>query len=734
MYFRFLEGARGEVPQKNAECSPVRQDGKKMKKFATRLVAANLTLLGLAGCALEDAKLTPVFKTATAERSANWQAIYQIGKARLSAGYYGLALQKFRIAFAKNPKSIAVMNALAATYDRLGRAELAEVYYAKALAIEPDSVQTLNNYGYSKLMREQFTEAVQLFDRAMTHKPSTDMVSLIAANRKLAISKRQVAMQQIEKFIPAMSVMAEKIHQRNCLRSRTVQIETNSRRVHTLITRVPGTRNNKNGEHATDNGNNCDQIAAKREHILISDAKTPRLFSAPEEPAVQPDPPKAAPRIAVTRKPLPMPAAARERNTELPQSRPQKQVPVAEAKPERSIQPTMDVSPQEQPVAGISSPSVSKKPDAIPKQVTESTVEPDRLPLQAPTGRDSSSSEAMETVTSAISFDDTTVPAIGVASEEIAAAQVSVVKHTERVTPKASTDLAANTAASLRTSGSIVRLAAKSSAAALSAADISKKFDRVVASFTPKSSVEPKAEGTLGQPDFDGLFETIVQKDSTDTQYGVRDTASVGSNFADRAEMEELNDVGASQDTLLAMAGSGQMTDVPSRKLNSEPWETQSVNGYIARREVPKPVFDGPERVMFASARTGTILDNSPLRYESASKTEARADLPAAFDVEVSNGAGRLRLAARVSAYLRSQDMPVSYLTNARRFDHMMTIIFYKPGMRGRAEAFAAKLPIAADLRENSDQYSDVRILLGGDILDFDREKLFLADIGAPNA
>lgn len=705
-----------------------------MKKFGTRLVAANLTLLGLAGCALEDAKLTPVFRTATAERSANWQTIYQIGKARLSAGYYGLALQKFRIAFAKNPRSIAVMNALAATYDRLGRAELAEVYYEKALMIEPNSIQTLNNYGYSKLMREQYAEAVQLFDRAMTHQPSKDMVRLIAANRNLAISKRQVAMQQVAKFVPAMSVMAEKIHQRNCFRSRTVQIETNSRRVHTLITQVPGTRNNKNGEHEAADGDNCDQVAVKREHILISDAKTPRLFSAPEEPAAQPDPPKSAPRIAVTSEPLPIPAAARERNTQSPQPRPQKRVPVAEAKPERSVNPTLDRSPQERPVPAASSPSVSKKPDAASKQVTESTAESDLLPLQAPAGRDSAGSEAVETVTPAISFDDTTVPAISVASGVPAAAPVSVAKRTEKITSKASTEIADGFAASSTGAGSAVRVAAKRSVAAASAAEVSKKFDRVVESFTPKPSVEPRAIAAPDQPDLDDLFDSVVQEDLSETRYGVRRPATAGSNVVDRAEMEELNDVDASQDTSLAMAGSGLSTDIPARKLNSEPWEAQGGNRDIARRALPKPAFDGPERVIFASAGTGMVLDNSPSRQDRPSKTGARADLPAAVDVEVSNGAGRLRLAARVSAYLKSQDLPVSYLTNARRFDHMATIIFYKPGMRGRAEAFAAKLPIAADLRENTDQYSDVRILLGGDILDFDREKLYLADIGAPNA
>ena len=52
------------------------------------------------------------------------------------------------------------LNGLAASYDRLGRYDLSARYYGRALTIEPQSAQTLNNMGYSYLLQERFDLAV----------------------------------------------------------------------------------------------------------------------------------------------------------------------------------------------------------------------------------------------------------------------------------------------------------------------------------------------------------------------------------------------------------------------------------------------------------------------------------------------------------------------------------------------------------------------------------------------
>jgi hypothetical protein len=51
-----------------------------------------------------------------------------------------------------NSSSVRALNGLAASYDRLGRFDLARRYYQQALEISPQSAQTLNNMGYSLVL------------------------------------------------------------------------------------------------------------------------------------------------------------------------------------------------------------------------------------------------------------------------------------------------------------------------------------------------------------------------------------------------------------------------------------------------------------------------------------------------------------------------------------------------------------------------------------------------------
>ncbi|MGH6621592.1 MAG: LytR C-terminal domain-containing protein [Alphaproteobacteria bacterium] len=101
--------------------------------------------------------------------------------------------------------------------------------------------------------------------------------------------------------------------------------------------------------------------------------------------------------------------------------------------------------------------------------------------------------------------------------------------------------------------------------------------------------------------------------------------------------------------------------------------------------------------------------------------------------VEVSNGAGRNKLAARMRDYLASKGLAVSYLTNAANFKHRTTAIFYKPGNHAAAQRFAKQLPIPVELVEMNAHYADVLIRLGADILEFDRKTLYAATHGERN-
>ena len=89
--------------------------------------------------------------------------------------------------------------------------------------------------------------------------------------------------------------------------------------------------------------------------------------------------------------------------------------------------------------------------------------------------------------------------------------------------------------------------------------------------------------------------------------------------------------------------------------------------------------------------------------------------------IELANGTGRRHMAARMKGYLAQLGLAAARLANADHFAHATTAITYRPGYRGLAEALSASLPIAPLLRQAAEQAVDVRVELGGDLLDFDR-------------
>lgn len=143
------------------------------------------------------------------------------------------------------------------------------------------------------------------------------------------------------------------------------------------------------------------------------------------------------------------------------------------------------------------------------------------------------------------------------------------------------------------------------------------------------------------------------------------------------------------------------------------------------------------ERVLAAPAES-TATAEEPLpeaeivvqALAEAPEGEAPAAPPSSDEmpvVEVSNGTGRLRMALRIGGYLETQGIAISRLTNADNYRHQETTIYYRDGWLEEARKVAAALPAGTDLEAAQDQSSDIRIRLGGNLLNFDRE-LFYAD------
>jgi Flp pilus assembly protein TadD len=96
---------------------------------------------------------------------------YKLGAEHFNRGQYGLAERYFRDAVEKAPEDALAWVALASSYDRLSRFDLADRAYAKAIEISGETFQILNNQGYSQLLRGNLRSARAKFLKAAAIEP-----------------------------------------------------------------------------------------------------------------------------------------------------------------------------------------------------------------------------------------------------------------------------------------------------------------------------------------------------------------------------------------------------------------------------------------------------------------------------------------------------------------------------------------------------------------------------------
>lgn len=94
--------------------------------------------------------------------------------------------------------------------------------------------------------------------------------------------------------------------------------------------------------------------------------------------------------------------------------------------------------------------------------------------------------------------------------------------------------------------------------------------------------------------------------------------------------------------------------------------------------------------------------------------------------VEVSNGTGRSRMAARMRQYLAAKGVRPARLSNAGTFSKSRTTIYYRHGWSDHAGALAELLPAGVGLRKDVEQGAAIRVELGADLLDFDLQLIEL--------
>jgi tetratricopeptide (TPR) repeat protein len=82
-----------------------------------------------------------------------------LGKKHYRANNFGLAEQHFRKAVELHPRDAEAWLGLAASYDRLRRFDLADRAYGEASKIVGETVEILNNEGYSYMLRGDYRRA-----------------------------------------------------------------------------------------------------------------------------------------------------------------------------------------------------------------------------------------------------------------------------------------------------------------------------------------------------------------------------------------------------------------------------------------------------------------------------------------------------------------------------------------------------------------------------------------------
>jgi Flp pilus assembly protein TadD len=100
-----------------------------------------------------------------------------LGQQYFARGNYALAEQNFRTAVERNPAEASAWMGLAASYDQLGRFELADRAYDQATKLSGTTYDILNNRGFSYLLRGDASRAAALLQRARALRPQDPVVS-----------------------------------------------------------------------------------------------------------------------------------------------------------------------------------------------------------------------------------------------------------------------------------------------------------------------------------------------------------------------------------------------------------------------------------------------------------------------------------------------------------------------------------------------------------------------------
>lgn len=144
--------------------------------------------LALGGCLTTDpvppdvTEGVPPITTATVQEDASVQYYPSDEPLRLAIehfnrGHFGIAERYFRDAVEKAPKDASAWIGLAASYDRLGRFDLADRAYRQAFLLVGETTALLNNRGYSYMLRGDLKAARKDLLKAYEREPGNPTIN-----------------------------------------------------------------------------------------------------------------------------------------------------------------------------------------------------------------------------------------------------------------------------------------------------------------------------------------------------------------------------------------------------------------------------------------------------------------------------------------------------------------------------------------------------------------------------
>lgn len=171
------------------------------KQYLTRLrrsligICAGLTL---GGCSLDLSG----WKTVGIDREnpplVAASANLQMARSAFNNANYGIAIGHLERELGMRPDSVAALNGLGAAYDQIGRFDVAQRYYFRALELAPDPGTTLANLGYSNQLQGKPEEAARILELALHYGPNNAV-----ANTNMQAVQRQLEAQ------PSMATATE---------------------------------------------------------------------------------------------------------------------------------------------------------------------------------------------------------------------------------------------------------------------------------------------------------------------------------------------------------------------------------------------------------------------------------------------------------------------------------------------------------------------------------------------